>query len=66
MSQILPFDWPSLLAKQPLLPVWANVDVAAAPQLALTLLEAGYKVLGAPPASPSAGGQNISDRKSVV
>lgn len=45
MSQILPFDWPSLLAKQPLLPVWANVDVAAAPQLALTLLEAGYKVL---------------------
>jgi len=45
LSRILPFDWSSLLAEQPLLPVWAKVDVLAAPKLAATLLEAGYKVL---------------------
>lgn len=45
MSRILPFDWSSLLAEQPLLPVWAKVDPLAAPRLAITLLEAGYKVL---------------------
>ncbi len=45
MSQVLPFDWSSLLAEQPLLPVWAKVDVAAAPKVASTLLAAGYKVL---------------------
>lgn len=45
MSQVLPFDWSSLLAEQPLLPVWAKVDVAVAPKLAETLYEAGYKVL---------------------
>ncbi|NLW04101.1 MAG: bifunctional 4-hydroxy-2-oxoglutarate aldolase/2-dehydro-3-deoxy-phosphogluconate aldolase [Pseudomonadaceae bacterium] len=45
MSRVLPFDWSSLLAEQPLLPVWAKVQVVAAPKLAATLLEAGYKVL---------------------
>jgi len=45
LSRILPFDWSSLLVEQPLLPVWAKVDLLAAPKLAATLLEAGYKVL---------------------
>lgn len=45
MSQVLPFDWSSLLAEQPLLPVWAKVDPTAALKLAETLCEAGYKVL---------------------
>ena len=45
MSQISPFNWSSLLAEQPLLPVWAKVDPFAAPELAVTLLEAGYQVL---------------------
>ncbi|GLR64323.1 bifunctional 4-hydroxy-2-oxoglutarate aldolase/2-dehydro-3-deoxy-phosphogluconate aldolase [Marinospirillum insulare] len=45
MSRILPFDWSSLLAEQPLLPVWAKVDPLAAPKLAESLLGAGYKVL---------------------
>lgn len=45
MSQILPFDWSALLAEQPLLPVWAKVNLAAAPKLAAVLLDAGYKVL---------------------
>lgn len=45
MSHILPFDWSSLLAEQPLLPVWAKVNLAAAPRLATTLFEAGYQVL---------------------
>lgn len=45
MSHILPFDWSSLLAEQPLLPVWAKVNLAAAPKLATTLFDAGYKVL---------------------
>ena len=45
LSQVLPFDWSSLLADQPLLPVWAKVNPAAAPKLATTLINAGYKVL---------------------
>ncbi len=45
MSQVSPFDWASLLAEQPLIPVWAQVVPEAATQLARILGAAGYGVL---------------------
>lgn len=45
MSHVSPFDWASLLAEQPLIPVWASVVPDAAEQLANILLQAGYGVL---------------------
>jgi len=46
MSHVSPFDWASLLAEQPLIPVWASaVMPELAEDLAATLLKAGYGVL---------------------
>ena len=46
MSHVSPFDWASLLAEQPLIPVWASaVMPEVADDLAATLLKAGYGVL---------------------
>lgn len=45
MSQVSPFDWASLLADQPLIPVWAKVMPEVADELVEVLLKAGYGVL---------------------
>lgn len=45
MSHVSPFDWSSLLADHPLIPVWASVVPDAAEKVAETLQQAGYGVL---------------------
>jgi len=46
MSHVSPFDWASLLAEQPLIPIWAgNLLPELADEVAATLLKAGYGVL---------------------
>lgn len=46
MSHVSPFDWASLLAEQPLIPVWATaVMPEVAEELVTTLIKAGYGVL---------------------
>ncbi|SFB85044.1 2-dehydro-3-deoxyphosphogluconate aldolase / (4S)-4-hydroxy-2-oxoglutarate aldolase [Marinospirillum celere] len=45
MSHVSPFDWASLLADQPLIPVWAKVLPEVAEDLVEVLLRAGYGVL---------------------